>query len=364
MIFACGGCASDPAQPEMLDWDKLPSYVEATSQQREINIHDLRLGRALFFEPALSKNGTISCGTCHLQSHYFQDGKETSKGIFEDPLVRNSPSLLNIGWARYITWSNIAFFELERHMVVPLFGDTPPEMLASFDEQWLAEALAKSGTVQSAIAAHPEITEPLSWPQTMALIAKYMRSLTSLDAAWDRQQAGEQAMSNQALAGQDLFFSEKLGCSSCHTPPFFSAAYVSGDGPRPPAREVMVNTGLYFLHDTPSGYPEHDPGLMEFSGDAQDGGRFRIPSLRNVEFTAPYMHDGSIATLEEVIDHYAAGGRSITQGVHAGVGRDHPNRDPRVRGFNLTSSEREQLVAFLKSLSGADLGRGGLADAL
>lgn len=168
-------------------------------------------------------------------------------------------------------------------------------------------------------------------------------------------------MSADALAGQALFFSERLGCASCHPPPFFSKAYVSGDEARPMARDVMVNTGLYFLEDTESGYPEQDPGLMEFSGDPQDGGRFRIPSLRNVEFTAPYMHDGSIPTLDLVIDHYAAGGRVILDGPFQGVGRDHPNRDPRVTGFEISPEERIQLVAFLKSLSGADLGRGGLA---
>lgn len=323
---------------------------------------DLRLGRALFFEPALSRNKALSCASCHLQSKYFQDGEVRSKGVFQDPLLRNSPSLLNIGWARYVTWSNIAFFELERHMVVPLFGDTPPEMLASFDEGWLATALANSPSVQAALADHPLVHAPLSWSVTIEMIAKYMRSLTSLDSAWDRKEQGQAAMSADALAGEALFFSPRLGCASCHAPPFFSTAYVSGDGARPPAREVMVNTGLYFLRDSASGYPEEDPGLMEFSGEAQDGGRFRIPSLRNVEFTAPYMHDGSIPTLELVIDHYAAGGRTIESGPHQGVGSEHPNRDPRVRGFEISPVERSQLIAFLKSLSGADLGRGGVGD--
>lgn len=357
-----GGCSSSPTPPDTLDWAKLPSYVEPTQQQREINIHDLRLGRALFFEPRLSMDGSLSCASCHLQSEYFQDGRESSTGIFEDPLIRNSPSLLNIGWARYITWSNIAFFKLERHMLVPLFGDAPPEMLARFDDHWLSEVLASSPPVQSALLAHPDLEAPLTWPIAIDMIAKYMRSLTSLDAAWDRQQNGQTAMSLDALAGQSLFFSDKFRCSTCHTPPFFSAAYVSGDGPRPPVRQVLVNTGLYFLKDTESGYPLDDPGLMEFSGDAQDGGRFRIPSLRNVAFTAPYMHDGSIATLEEVLEHYAAGGRSIDAGPHAGKGSEHPNRDHRVRGFKMSELERDQLIAFLKSLSGADLGRGGLAD--
>lgn len=344
------------------DWAQLPPYVQATSAQRSISLADIRLGRALFFEPGLSDNGAVSCATCHLQELYFQDGQVTPTGVFADPLLRNSPSLLNIGWARYVTWSNIAFFELERHMVVPLFGDTPPEMLATFDDDWLANVAEQSPSVKVAMQDHPRLEGPLTWAVAIDMIAKYMRTLTSLDAAWDRQQLGENAMSEEALAGEALFFSQRLACGSCHAPPFFSTAYVSGDAPRPIARDVMVNTGLYFLRDTESGYPEKDPGLMEFSGDPQDGGRFRIPSLRNVEFTAPYMHDGSIPTLELVIDHYAAGGRSIDDGPHQGVGHDHPNRDPRVGGFEISPLERTQLIAFLKSLSGADLGRGGLAE--
>lgn len=363
-FLVCASCEQAKAPQEKLDWSSLPAHVTPSSQQRDIRVQDVALGRALFFEKKLSRDGKISCASCHLRSKYFQDGEVTSTGVFGDRLVRNSPSLLNIGWARYITWSNIAFFELERHMVVPLFGDTPPEMLANFDDDWLAQALADSPGVQAAIADHPDLEGALSWPVAIEMIAKYMRSLTSLDAPWDRQQQGEPVMSAQALAGQALFFSDRLGCASCHAPPFFSKAYLSGDAPRPAVRDVMVNTGLYFLSETESGYPIPDPGLMEFSGDPIDGGRFRIPSLRNVEFTAPYMHDGSIASLDEVIDHYAAGGRSIADGPNKGVGRDHPNRDPRLRGFELSAQERQELIAFLKSLSGSSLGQDGLGEVL
>jgi cytochrome c peroxidase len=110
------------------------------------------------------------------------------------------------------------------------------------------------------------------------------------------------------------------------------------------------NTGLYNLG--PDGdYPPGGEGLFEFTGDPADKGKFRVPSLRNVELTAPYMHDGSVATLEEVVDHYAAGGRTLDDGPFAGVGGENPNKSSLIRGFAITPEERADVVAFMKSLT-------------
>ncbi len=110
------------------------------------------------------------------------------------------------------------------------------------------------------------------------------------------------------------------------------------------------NTGLYNLPGAVS-YPETNTGLYRHTGDRADIGRFRVPTLRNIAVTAPYMHDGSIETLEEVIDHYAAGGRTIAVGPNAGVGRDNPNKDLGVDGFTVTAEEKADLIAFLESLT-------------
>ena len=113
------------------------------------------------------------------------------------------------------------------------------------------------------------------------------------------------------------------------------------------------NTGLYNLGGS-GAYPEPNNGLYTFTGDAADMGRFRAPTLRNVARTAPYMHDGSIATLEEVLDHYAAGGRTIVDGPFAGEGSKNPFKDPLIAGFTLSDTERADVIAFLESLTDAD----------
>ena len=113
---------------------------------------------------------------------------------------------------------------------------------------------------------------------------------------------------------------------------------------------IFQNTGLYNIRGEFS-YPAPNTGLYEFTNRREDIGKFRAPTLRNIAVTAPYMHDGSIATLSEVIDHYAAGGRTITSGPSAGIGRDNPNKAFNVAGFKLTDSEKSDLIAFLESLT-------------
>jgi cytochrome c peroxidase len=110
------------------------------------------------------------------------------------------------------------------------------------------------------------------------------------------------------------------------------------------------NTGLYDLGGT-GDYPQGNRGLYEFTRDPADMGRFKAPTLRNVAVTAPYMHDGSIATLDEVLDHYASGGRTIASGPHAGVGRDNPYKSELINGFELSAQERADLMAFLHALT-------------
>ncbi len=116
----------------------------------------------------------------------------------------------------------------------------------------------------------------------------------------------------------------------------------------------LHNTGLYNLPG-PVSYPSEAPGLYEITRDLNDVGKFKAPTLRNIAVTAPYMHDGSVPTLEAVVEHYAAGGRTIVDGPHRGVGHDNPNKSETIRGFSLTAEQRADLIAFLQSLTDEEL---------
>jgi cytochrome c peroxidase len=157
----------------------------------------------------------------------------------------------------------------------------------------------------------------------------------------------ETAISVAARRGEALFQSRALSCVTCHGGVHFSGTMGSG---RKGMTIELHNTGLYNLAGTIS-YPADNPGLYELTRNPGDVGKFKAPTLRNIAVTAPYMHDGSIFTLEEAIDHYAAGGRTIADGSYRGVGRDNPHKSPSIRGFSLTADQRADLVAFLRSLT-------------
>ncbi len=155
-------------------------------------------------------------------------------------------------------------------------------------------------------------------------------------------------MSVSAKRGEELFFSERLECFHCHGGFNFTGT-VDNVG-RGFAEVEFHNTGLYNIGGK-GGFPKENPGLREFTQRAEDEGKFKAPTLRNIALTAPYMHDGSIATLEGVLEHYAAGGRTITAGPHAGVGSTNPNKSEFINGFELTAQERQDVIAFLNSLT-------------
>ena len=158
----------------------------------------------------------------------------------------------------------------------------------------------------------------------------------------------ENAVSDSAKRGEILFFNQHLSCFRCHGGFAFSDATVSQSNA---GRHVEFhNTGLYNLSGLLS-YPAPNVGIYEFTKAPADVGKFKAPTLRNVALTAPYMHDGSIPTLEGVLDHYAAGGRAITSGPNNGNGHQNPNKDPLIGGFELSQQDRADLIAFLNCLT-------------
>lgn len=182
-------------------------------------------------------------------------------------------------------------------------------------------------------------------------IASFERTIISVGSPYDRYRYGGEpnAISESAKRGETFFFSGQRGsCFQCHGGWNFNGD-VRYEG-RPDVRASFFNTGLYNVVGEFS-YPAPNTGIHQITRRPEDIGKFRVPTLRNVAVTAPYMHDGSIRTLAEVLDHYAAGGRTIASGPNAGVGHDNRNKAPNVHGFAITDSERRDLIAFLETLT-------------
>ncbi|MBB4663436.1 cytochrome c peroxidase [Conexibacter arvalis] len=314
------------------------------------------VGRRLFYDARLSGNGTQSCASCHRPELAFTDGRAQAVGSTGEVHPRNAQSLVNVAYNATLTWANPALVTLERQMEVPLFGTDPVEMGvtdANRDrvlrrirrDRWYARRLPR---------AFPGARRAISWATVIRSIAAFQRSIVSAGSRYDRHLAGRARLNASERRGMNLFMGEQAECHHCHGTFIFSdqATFVGASGEPP----LFHNTGLYNLGGT-GAFPEPNRGVFELTGRMEDMGAFRAPSLRNVAKTAPYMHDGSIATLEEAVDHYAAGGRVIADGPHAGDGRANPYKDPLIAAIRLSRRDRDDLVAFLRTLNGPDLSR-------
>jgi cytochrome c peroxidase len=311
------------------------------------------LGRHLFYDARLSSDGQTACASCHQQELAFTDGRAVAVGAHGTVGHRNAPTLANVGYMPVLTWANPHFTTPEFQALTPMFGTEPVEMGLAGQEAALFARLAADPYYAAAFpAAFPDRPAPDLFTITRALGA-FQRTLISLNSPYDRATYyGEtEAMSEAARRGQALFFDHRLECYHCHTGALFSDNLQTARTPFPEI--AFHNTGLYNIGGT-GAYPPGGLGLAEFTGLASDMGRFRTPSLRNVAVTAPYMHDGSIATLDEVIRHYAAGGRSITEGPHAGAGHANPHKDALIGGFEISEAEIADLIAFLEGLTDRD----------
>ncbi len=309
----------------------------------------VELGRHLFFDPRLSGNGNLSCGGCHRPELAFTDGRARAVGSTGETHPRSSMSLANVAYQRTLTWADPGLERLEDQMRVPMFSRHPVEMGLAGREAQALDRLRQDGRYRELfVEAFPGAGDPIRMESVIQAIASFERTLISGSSPYDRWVYWGEDLSEAARRGAELFFSRRLGCSECHAGFSFSGPVEFRGGPD--AEPRFHNTGLYNV-DGRGGYPADNPGLLEHTGLPGDMGRFRAPTLRNVELTAPYMHDGSIATLEGVIEHYAAGGRTLRDGPSAGVGRANPHKSPRVQGFSLSEMEKRQLVAFLESLT-------------
>jgi cytochrome c peroxidase len=315
-----------------------------------------RLGRYLFYDKRVSVNGTQSCATCHRQELAFTDGLAAPAGATGQSHTRSAMSLVNVAYSAVLTWSDPGLRSLEKQALIPMLGEHPVELgLLGREETVLGEWRSDPVYRELFPKAFPEAKDPFTIGSAAKALAVFERTIISARSPYDRYYTGGDgnAISDSAKRGEVLFFTKPVaGCYRCHGGFNFSdATEYEGSGNVPP---TFHNTGLYNLSG-PYSYPRPNLGVFEHTRKPADVGKFKTPSLRNVALTAPYMHDGSVATLEEVLDHYAAGGRTIASGPYSGRGHDNPNKDARIAGFTLTVQNREDLLAFLRSLTDTEV---------
>ncbi|MFO0604041.1 MAG: di-heme enzyme [Polyangiales bacterium] len=349
-LAALLGCSSAD-EPAGYDWRLPPGFPRPlVPEDNPMTAAGFELGRRLFYDARLSGNQTQSCASCHRQELAFTDGLPTSRGSTGEATPRNAMSLANVAYASTYTWANPTLITLEAQGLTPLFGEHPTELgLRGREGELVARLRAVPRYRELFARAFPGEADPVTVRNVLKGLASFQRALISGDSPYDRYQRGDRAaLSESARRGERLFGSERFECFHCHAGFNFQDA-VRHVG-RPFNEDLFHNTGLYNIGGR-GDYPANNTGLREFTRRAEDMGRFRAPTLRNVAVTAPYMHDGSVATLPEVIDHYAAGGRTIASGPYAGVGRANPYKSVFVIGFTPTPQERADLLAFLESLT-------------
>ena len=285
----------------------------------ETSPEQAELGRLLFFDPILSKDLDISCATCHNPSLGFSDGLQTANGLDGSPLPRNSMSLWNAGYETTLFWDGRAA-TLEEQMSVPLHAENE---MAGSDEEILTRLKEIPTYVDLFNQAYNSGADSVTIENAQSAIAAFERTLVSKDSPFDRYAAGQfDALTAQQRRGLNLFRSAATRCFECHAAPTFS-------------------NDNFFVTGVPDLDGElHDAGRAAIARDGKDGA-FKSPTLRNIALTAPYMHNGAFATLEEVIDFYSKGG-----GRESGF-----EVDRQIVPFELSAQEKEDVVAFLYALT-------------
>ncbi len=321
-----------------------PDFPHPVPSQAEAD-----LGRLLFHDFRLAVDDARSCGICHEGKKGYTDGFVRAVGALGDSHTRNTLSLLNLAWRGPLTWVHPELTDLNEQMQVPLFGMHPVEM--GTDPDTLPDRLAGIPIYPPAFAAaYPDDPAPISMARIEDALEAYEILIVAGDTAYDRFLLGDDtALSADARAGMDLFFSARTGCGGCHGGLFLDLP-AEVDGTPTGDTPLYVNVGMYNI-DGAGGLPPEETGLHAQTGDPADMGRFRVPSLRGVAETGPWGHDGSYGALGDILDAYARGGRLLVGGPWPGDGALSPVKDARIRGFSMSDAEKRQLVAFLNALS-------------
>lgn len=315
LLSACKQDAQVPLPPDQPYTLNLPEGFPEPEipADNALTVYRVELGKRLFFDAQLSADGSVSCGSCHLPEKAFTDGLPKGVGIHERVGIRNAIHLTNVAYHESFLWDG-GLNSLEAQVLAPI-ADTNEFASELFE---VVERLETNEEYQRlSIAAYDR---PFDAFVLTRAVAAFERTLISTNAPIDRYVYGgdEQALRTSQLRGMDLFFSGFVGCGGCHT-----GVNLTNGG--------FQNTGLYTIYE--------DPGRERITGNPADRAKFKIPSLRNVELTAPYMHDGSMETLEEVVEHYNSGGKQ------------HPHKSHLVRKLFLTQQQKDDIVDFLKALT-------------
>jgi len=295
------------------------------------------LGRRLFYDTRFSGNGTYACASCHQQARAFTDGLPHARGSTGALHPRGAMTLTNVAYNPAFGWADSRLTSLEAQMAVPMFNEHPIELGLAGHEAEIVRRFSTRGDRPWFEQAFPGDPDPVSMKNIVRAIAAFERTLLSADSPFDRYvyRDDRSAIPESAVRGMKLFFSERLACTACHAGFNLSGPVVFASSPKPVLK--FSNTGLYDL-DGKGAYPSEDRGLIDVTSQPADMGRFRAPTLRNIALTAPYMHDGSVPTLEAAIAHYASGVKG-------------PLRADPLKGFALSAGEVSDLVAFLNSLT-------------
>jgi cytochrome c peroxidase len=273
------------------------------------------LGKELFFDKRLSRNNDLSCATCHQPDKAFTDNLQFSFGDNNAIGTVNAPTLTNVGYHPYFNF-NGGVVSLETQILVPIqehneFNTNILDIVAKLATDLTYEQLSQKA-----------YNRPFDAFVLTRAVANFQRSLVSGNSRYDQHFLQNKPILNESeLRGYDLFFSDEAKCAQCHSG-FNFTSY------------AFENNGLYEDYE--------NIGRMAISFDENDRAKFKIPTLRNIALTAPYMHDGSFATLEEIVEHYNSGGAA------------HPNKSALLQPLNLTNQQKQDLVNFLKTLTDED----------
>ncbi len=313
IFFLLVGCRTDIAGDEPNVNDESLSHFPPVVFPEDNTQSDAKfiLGKELFYNKKLSRDGSISCATCHKPEFAFGDNLATTPGINNLPGTRNVPSLANVAYHPYFTREG-GVPSLEMQVLVPIQEHNEFD----FNIVHIVERLKND--VQINEMSLEAYGQEISSFTLVRAIANFEREIISNKSKYDNYLQGNESLSDDEFSGLQLFKSERLNCSSCHHGFDFTDYSFS-------------NNGLYQDYE--------DIGRYRVTRDSSDIALFKTPSLRNLEFTSPYMHDGSLNTIDEVIDHY----ENRVQ--------EHPNLDSRIKNFDLSENEKFQLKAFLKTLS-------------
>jgi cytochrome c peroxidase len=316
---ACGASANGAAPDEapLLD-DVLPTgfgaiaLADTAPAENTLTEARARLGRRLFFDARLSSTGQVSCASCHQQTNAFSDPAPVSKGVGGLVGTRNAPALVDLAWGTSFFWDGRAA-SLEEQAGKPI--ENPIEMNLP-----LADAVARVTADEGYARAFTDAYGGAPTEATLRFaLASFVRVLVSGDSPYDRHLRGDDTAFGAAAArGETIFGSERGACFHCHP----AGALTNGGS---------FNNGTFVSGG--------DTGRQMITGRTGDLGKFKVPGLRNVAASAPYMHDGSLATLEDVIEQYDRGGRG------------DPSTDPQIRPLGLSMAEKSDLLAFLRSLT-------------